>query len=90
MNKLILFIMLLATIGCSDRKDGIYQANNGWDIVENGKTYQYRCETDGLYLYIDWDGANSYIIGFRVSRCKDKRKIPKFQTIRDFYLCSSH
>ncbi len=62
--KKVLFLMLILSACTSQRTNGIYQTCDGWDIVENGKTYQYRCEPDGLYLYIDWDGANSYGIMF--------------------------
>ena len=62
--KKFLFLMLILSACTSQRTNGIYQTCDGWDIVENGKTYQYRCEPDGLYLYIDWDGANSYGIMF--------------------------
>ena len=60
----VLFLMLILSACTSQRTNGIYQTCDGWDIVENGKTYQYRCEPDGLYLYIDWDGANYYSIHF--------------------------
>ena len=62
--KKVLYLLLILTACSSHRNNGIYQSENGWDIVEDEKTYQYRCEPDGLYLYIDWDGANSYSIEF--------------------------
>ena len=65
MKKVFLLMMILVAMGCSNRQDGIYQVKDGWDIVDEGKTYQYRCEPDGLYLYIDFDGSNSYTIDFR-------------------------
>lgn len=60
-------IMLLAVMtACKNqREDGIYKTEYGWDIVDEGKTYEYRCDGDGLYLYIDWDGRQSYTIGFQ-------------------------
>ena len=63
MRKL-LFLLLILTACNGQRSNGIYQSENGWDIVEDDKTYQYRCEPDGLYLYIDWNGANSYSLDF--------------------------
>ena len=66
MKKLLsIAIMLLAVLtSCSNQKeDGIYKTEYGWDIVHDGKTYEYRCEGDGIYLYIDWDGRKSYTIG---------------------------
>ena len=63
--KKVLFLILMLSACTNQRTNGIYQSGNGWDIVENGKTYQYRCEPDGLYLYIDFDGSNSYTIDFR-------------------------
>ena len=65
MKKVFLLMMILVAMGCSNRQDGIYQVKDGWDIVDEGKTYKYRCEPDGLYLYIDWDGNNSYSMNFR-------------------------
>ena len=65
MKKVLFLLLMCAAIGCANRQNGIYEANNGWDIVENGKTYQYRCESDGLYLYINFDGSNTYTIDFR-------------------------
>ena len=62
--KKVLFLLLVISACSNMRQNGIYPAKDGWDIVEDGKVYQYRCETDGLYLYIDWDGANSYGIVF--------------------------
>ena len=63
-KSLSITIILLAIISCQ-RQDGIYKVENGWDIVNNGKTYEYRCEPDGMYLYIDWEGKNQYGISFR-------------------------
>ena len=62
--KKVLFLMLILSACTSQRTNGIYQSENGWDIVEDEKTYQYRCEPDGLYLYIDWDGVNYYSVHF--------------------------
>lgn len=69
MNRLsIIMMMLLAVISCSSTKeDGIYKTEYGWEIIEEGKTYDYRCESDGLYLYIDWEGRKFYDISFRYS-----------------------
>ena len=65
----IIMLMLLAVLAsCSNqREDGIYEAEYGWDIVHDGKTYEYRCEGDGIYLYIDWDGRKHYTIEFKYS-----------------------
>ena len=49
------------------KQDGIYKTENGWDIVEDGKTYSYCCEPDGLYLYLDWEGKNQYTLDFKYS-----------------------
>lgn len=57
-------IMLLVFVSCK-KPDGIYEAENGWDVISNGKTYEYRCEPDGMYLYIGWEGKNQYDISFR-------------------------
>lgn len=70
MRKVLAIIcVLVLTIlmaSCSRAKsDGIYKTGNGWDIVEEGKTYSYSCEPDGLYLYIDWEGKNQYALDFR-------------------------
>ena len=64
MKKIIVLLVLVMMACNSNRPDGIYQAETGWDIVEDGKTYQYRCDIDGLYLYIDWDGSDSYRVDF--------------------------
>ena len=64
MKKIIVLLVLVMMACNSNRPNGIYQAETGWDIVEDGKTYQYRCDIDGLYLYIDWDGSDSYRVDF--------------------------
>ena len=69
--KKYLFIFLALSIcsiisSCKEiKEDGIYKTDNGWDIVEEGKTYSYSCEPDGLYLYLDWEGKNQYTLDFR-------------------------
>lgn len=65
MKKVLLITITLFTLVSCQKLDGIYEAENGWDIINNGKTYQYRCEPDGIYLYIDWEGKNQYGISFR-------------------------
>lgn len=67
MKKLLLFSWLIAltafVFSCNNVKpDGIHQTDNGWDIVEGGIVYSYKCEPDGLYLYLDWEGKNMYTI----------------------------
>lgn len=67
MKKVLLTMVLMLAVmtACTNQKeDGIYQNEYGWDIVQDGKTYEYRCEGDGIYLYIDWDGKKLYTIGF--------------------------
>ena len=69
--KKYLFIFIALSIcsfisSCKEVKEnGIYKTDNGWDIVEEGKTYSYSCEPDGLYLYLDWEGKNQYTLDFR-------------------------
>lgn len=66
MRKTIIYaVMSIIFWSCSTRQDGIYQQEDGWDYVHEGKTYEYRCEHDGLYLYIDWDGTKEYGLSFR-------------------------
>ena len=60
----ILLNMYLTSCNNS-KQDGIYKTDNGWDIVEEGKTYSYCCEPDGLYLYLEWEGKNQYTLDFR-------------------------
>ena len=61
-----LLVLTMFQFSCSNVKsDGIYQTDNGWDIVEGGKTYSYSCEPDGLYLYLDWEGKNLYTLAFK-------------------------
>ena len=59
----ILALLAVALMGCS-RKNGIYPNKTGWDVVMDGRTYEYRCETDAFYLYTDFDGADNYVINF--------------------------
>ncbi len=62
----ILFVEFF--VSCNNvKQDGIYKTENGWDIIEEGKTYSYSCEPDGLYLYLDWEGNNQYTLDFRYS-----------------------
>lgn len=59
-------VLTLLLVSCNKAKsDGIYKTKNGWDIVEEGRTYSYICEPDGLYLYIDWEGKSQYTLDFR-------------------------
>lgn len=65
MKKFMTLLLAVLLASCSPQKgDGIFPADNGWDVVVDGKVYAYRCEPDGLYLYIDWDGLKSYIVEF--------------------------
>ena len=70
MKKLLPFSLLIVLtifiFSCSNIKsDGIFKNDSGWDIVEEGKTYSYSCEPDGLYLYLDWEGKKQYTLDFR-------------------------
>ena len=61
-------IIVSFIVSCNNvKQDGIYQTENGWDIVEDGKTYSYCCEPDGLCLYLDWEGKNQYTLDFKYS-----------------------
>ncbi len=86
-------MMLLAVLtGCSLRHDGIYQAENGWDIVDLGKTYEYRCEPDGFYLYIDWEGDISYGIDFEYNHeiyCKTVGRVRDYSCTKLNFLCKN-
>jgi len=62
MRRILLLLAVLTTLLSCRRSDGIYAVEDGWDIVHNGKTYEYRCEPDGMYLYIDWNGKPHYTI----------------------------
>lgn len=48
------FFCLLMLLSCA-RKDGLYEADKGWDCVYQGQEYRFRVETDGLYLYTSFD-----------------------------------
>lgn len=70
MKKLLSFswliVLAILITSCNNVKsDGIYKTDNGWDVIEGGKTYSYSCEPDGLYLYLDWEGKNQYTLDFR-------------------------
>ena len=59
-----IFLNLYLNSCYNSKQDGIYKTDNGWDIVEEGKTYSYCCEPDGLYLYLEWEGKNQYTLDF--------------------------
>ena len=62
MRKIIcVFISLLMLVSCT-KKDGVEEMPTGWDVTKDGKVYRYRCEPDGFYLYIGWNGEKSYNI----------------------------
>ena len=62
MKKIIfVFFALLMLLSCV-KKDSVEETPTGWDVTKEGKTYRYRCEEDGFYLYIDWNGDKSYKI----------------------------
>ena len=64
MRKLLVILLLtLLVAGCSKR-EGLKTVSNGWDVTLEGRVYQYRCEPDGFYLYINWDGEESYKMEF--------------------------
>jgi hypothetical protein len=63
---LLVLSIFVIFISCNETKsDGIYQTENGWELVYAGKSYLYSCESDGLYLYLDWEGKNQYTLDFR-------------------------
>lgn len=58
MKKIIcVFFAMLMLVSCA-RKDGIYEANKGWDCVYQGQEYRFRVEPDGLYLYTSFDAGD--------------------------------
>jgi len=62
MKKIIcMFFALLMLVSCA-KKDSVEETPTGWDVTKDGKTYRYRCEVDGFYLYIDWNGSKTYTI----------------------------
>lgn len=68
--KKLLFLCLLTFSACT-QKDGVQETQTGWDVTKEGKTYRYRCEPDGFYLYIDWNGEKNYNVGL-VHEMSDK------------------
>ena len=64
-----LLVLSILVFSCNKTKsDGIYQTENGWELVNDGKSYLYSCEVDGLYLYLDWEGKNQYTLDFRYKK----------------------
>ncbi len=72
MRKILVILLLtLLVAGCSKR-EGLKTVSNGWDVTLEGRVYQYRCEPDGFYLYINWDGEESYKMEFLHHVQKDR------------------
>lgn len=70
-NIICVLFGLLMLMSCA-KKNGVEETPTGWDITKDGKTYRYRCEPDGFYLYIDWNGAKTYTIEM-IHRMNDKQ-----------------
>ena len=64
MRKLVICALLTLLLAGCCKNEGLKTVGNGWDVTLEGHVYMYRCEPDGFYLYIDWDGEDSYKMEF--------------------------
>lgn len=81
MKKIIYIVFTLITLLSCTKSDGVEETSTGWDLTSDGKVYCYRCEPDGLYLYLDWNGENKYHI-YGVHKVSDNQ----FQDVTEVVL----